>query len=277
MINALEKLTKAKQWLAEAKTLDDLRQIHDIAIAAEAYSKAHKLGLEAENYAMEIRLLAARRIGELVPVGKHGGKGGGTKSEIQTSDIDPQRLTEFRKLADISIDEFKERIEALKEREEKITYNKMLKGDWYQTSESPEWETPQWLFDILNKEFYFTLDVCASSKNHKCSKYFNKENDGLNKEWKGNCWMNPPYGREISEWMSKAKKESGNGALIVCLIPARPDTEWWWENCIQGEIRFIRGRLQWPGSDTMAPFPSAIVILGSKIKSRVVWWNVQSK
>ncbi len=275
MINALEKLTKAKQWLAEAKTLDDLRQIHDIAVAAEAYSKAHKLGLEAENYAMEIRLTAARRIGELVPK-ESPGRG---KKIIRTSDNfpEPQRLTEFRKLADISIDEFKERIEALKEREEKITYNKMLKGDWYQSSETPEWETPQWLFDILNKEFHFTLDVCASSKNHKCSKYFTKKDNGLEQKWKSVCWMNPPYGRKIGEWMNKAKEESQDGALICCLIPARTDTDWWWENCLKGEIRFIRGRLKWPGSDTMAPFPSAIVILGSKIKSRVVWWNVQSK
>ena len=150
-------------------------------------------------------------------------------------------------------------------------------GDWYQSSESPEWETPPWLFDILNKEFHFELDVCASSKIHKCDKFFSKSDDGLKQDWDKVCWMNPPYGREISDWMKKARVESENGSTIVCLVPARTDTEWWWENCIQGEIRFIRGRLQWPGSDTAAPFPSAVIILGPKIKSKVVWWDVKSK
>lgn len=150
-------------------------------------------------------------------------------------------------------------------------------GDWYQSSESPEWETPQWLFDLLDKEFHFELDVCASSKIHKCEKYFSKSDDGLKKDWAKTCWCNPPYGREIPKWMNKARIESENGSTIICLVPARPDTEWWWKNCIQGEIRFIRGRLQFPGSDTAAPFPSAVVILGPKIKSKVVWWDVQSK
>ena len=57
-------------------------------------------------------MLAARRIGELVPAGEHGGKGGGTKSKTWiSSDIVPQRLTEFRKLAKIPLAEFKTRIE----------------------------------------------------------------------------------------------------------------------------------------------------------------------
>jgi phage N-6-adenine-methyltransferase len=130
---------------------------------------------------------------------------------------------------------------------------------------------------IFYKEFHFDLDVCASKENHKCEKYFSKKDDGLKQDWNGVCWMNPPYGREIKDWMQKTKNESKNGVTIVCLVPARPDTEWWWENCIQGEIRFIRGRLRWSRSNTVAPFPSAIIIIGPKIKSKVVWWDVQPK
>jgi hypothetical protein len=126
MENVLQKLTKADQWLAEAKTFDDLKQIHDIAIAAEAYAQAHRLGISAENHAREIKFIAARRIGELVPK-ETGGRG---KKTIQTSNSfpTPPRLTEFRKLAEIPESEFKEKIENLKKKEEKITYNKMLQS-----------------------------------------------------------------------------------------------------------------------------------------------------
>ena len=65
------------------------------------------------------------------------------------------------------------------------------------SSRNNNWGTPQALFDKLNEEFHFDLDVCATVENAKCKKYYRLEEDGLKQEWKGVCWMNPPYGREI--------------------------------------------------------------------------------
>ena len=53
------------------------------------------------------------------------------------------------------------------------------------TAKSVEWETPQALFDELDREFGFTLDVCATKENAKCEKYFTKEQDGLSQNWGG--------------------------------------------------------------------------------------------
>ena len=53
------------------------------------------------------------------------------------------------------------------------------------SSATDEWETPQDLFDKLNSVFHFTLDVCASDENHKCAKYFTREQDGLKQSWGG--------------------------------------------------------------------------------------------
>ena len=52
-------------------------------------------------------------------------------------------------------------------------------------SDSDEWETPQDLFDELNKEFSFDLDPCATSENHKCDMFYTKEQNGLSKNWGG--------------------------------------------------------------------------------------------
>ena len=124
------------------------------------------------------------------------------------------------------------------------------------------WETPIDLFNKLNDEFNFTLDVCADEDNHKCNKYFTKEIDGLKQEWNGTCWMNPPYGREIPKWIEKAYKESLHGATVVCLIPARTDTRYWHDYIFPyaKEIRFIKGRLKFGFSENSAPFPSAIIV-----------------
>ena len=53
------------------------------------------------------------------------------------------------------------------------------------SSNTEEWETPQGLFDELNEEFHFNLDPCSTDKNHKCDKYYTKEDDGLSKNWGG--------------------------------------------------------------------------------------------
>ena len=69
------------------------------------------------------------------------------------------------------------------------------------SSKTDLWETPQDLFDKLNNEFQFTLDVCATPENAKCDNFYTKEQDGLKYPWKGAVWCNPPYGRGIGQWV----------------------------------------------------------------------------
>lgn len=151
---------------------------------------------------------------------------------------------------------------------------------WYQSSESDDWWTPQWLFDLVSEEIAFETDVCASDANHKCERYFTKEQDALAQDWTGACWMNPPYGRSggvsIYHWIEKAYWTAMQGATVACFIPARTDTLWWWEFCIHGEIRFLKGRVKFANSNSIAPFPSAVVIFWPYVptnREKVVWWE----
>jgi phage N-6-adenine-methyltransferase len=131
-----------------------------------------------------------------------------------------------------------------------------------------EWETPQATFDALHQEFVFETDVCALPENAKCAKFYTPEIDGLAQAWKGVCWMNPPYGREMPKWIRKAWSSAQVGATVVCLLPARTDTAVWHDFCMKGEIRFIRGRLKFGGYAYNAPFPSAIVIFRPPTEAR---------
>lgn len=138
----------------------------------------------------------------------------------------------------------------------------MKKFKGLMTSLSCEWATPQWLFDELDKEFNFTTDVCATGDNTKCCEFISKRTDALNqKDWGTRCWMNPPYGKVIKQWVAKAVEQSEKGNLVVCLLPSRTDTRWWHAHVMKAkEIRFIKGRLKFGGSKNSAPFPSCIVI-----------------
>jgi phage N-6-adenine-methyltransferase len=124
-----------------------------------------------------------------------------------------------------------------------------------------DWETPPAFFAKLDAEFGFTLDVCATPENAKCSRYFTPDDDGAVQDWGANiCWMNPPYGIEIARWMRKAYSASKSGATVVCLVPSRTDAGWWHSYALRGEIRFIKGRLRFVGAPYNAAFPSAIVV-----------------
>lgn len=136
------------------------------------------------------------------------------------------------------------------------------------SSQTDLWETPQDLFDELNAEFHFNLDVCATDENAKCTNYYTKEQNALEQDWSSRiCWMNPPYGRTIALWVKKAYDSMRKGgATVVCLLPSRTDTAWWHDYCMKGEIRFLRGRLKFSGNKYNAPFPSAIVIFRKEAK-----------
>src|SRR5262245_12796525 len=110
------------------------------------------------------------------------------------------------------------------------------------SSNSDEWPTPNLVFDPLDTEFGFTLDVCANSRNAKCERYFSREVDGLKQEWAPGevCWNNPPYS-DCVRWIEKSYQSSLAGAVVVCLIPARTDTIYWHRFIAKGayEIRFL--------------------------------------
>lgn len=130
-----------------------------------------------------------------------------------------------------------------------------------------EWGTPQDFFDRLNGEFQFDLDPCATDLNHKCDDYFTIKDDGLIQSWKNKrVFMNPPYGREIGAWVTKAFYEAPYAQVIVGLIPARTDTTYFHDYiCGWAELRFVCGRLKFTDltgypRKTGATFPSMVVV-----------------
>ena len=148
-------------------------------------------------------------------------------------------------------------------------YRRRKKQNVHFQSRFLAWETPPAFFAEVDREFGFTLDVCALPSNAKCARFYSPADDGLKQGWQGVCWCNPPYGKEIGLWVQKAQQSaSGGGATVVCLLPARTDTRWWHDFVVPfaAEVRFLKGRLKFGGSANSvnsAPFPSALVVFAS--------------
>lgn len=141
----------------------------------------------------------------------------------------------------------------------------IMKSGIMKSSERHDWETPGRLFDVLNREFGFTVDVAASAGNALCRRYYTIAENGLAQDWAGEvCWMNPPYGPDLPRWMRKAfqsaRGEGKPGATVVCLVPARTHAKWFHAYCPQAEVRFLRGRLRFDNADHEAPFAQLVII-----------------
>ena len=147
-------------------------------------------------------------------------------------------------------------------------------------TESQTWETPDSLFKLLNVEFNFDIDLSASEENTKCKKFISEKMDALSISWKGCGWLNPPYGgaskNSLKNWVKKAFEETRKeGCKVVMLIPARTNTEWWHKYCMQGEIRYLKGRLKFKGRNTkgeLVNYPATfgnVVVIFRKLKKEV--------
>lgn len=138
----------------------------------------------------------------------------------------------------------------------------------FYSSKTDMWATPQDFFDALDAEFHFTLDACAVKENAKCEAYYTPEQDGLDQPWTGRVWCNPPYGRNVGQWVKKGHDTASGGGFVVMLLPARTDTRWF-HDYIYGktEVRFIKGRLKFGSCQNAAPFPSMVVIFGGERKN----------
>lgn len=135
------------------------------------------------------------------------------------------------------------------------------------------WTTPRDFFEKLDDEFLFGLDAAALSASTLVpDNWYGPDHpdperrNAFDRDWRidsggSPIWLNPPYGRTISAWVGKANTEALLGGVVVCLVPARTDTSWWHNYCIQHEVRFIKGRLKFGNGKNSAPFPSAVVVM----------------
>ncbi len=142
------------------------------------------------------------------------------------------------------------------------------------TKSSDEFGTPDWLFNALNEEFYFTVDAAASAKNTLLPKFWTKEDSALTKSWKGErVFCNPPYSRgHVKTFFDKAWVETrlGGCVLAVLLIPTYTERAWYHNHRNHFEVRFIQQRVKFIGGETSARGNHMIIVFRNP---RLAWWS----
>lgn len=133
---------------------------------------------------------------------------------------------------------------------------------------SETWFTPPAIIEALGGADSFDLDPCShigrpfpTARHH-----FTIEDNGLDREWFGRIWLNPPYSTAIiSRFLARMAAHDQGAALIF----ARTETDAFfrhiWESA--SGLLFLRGRLHFHRSDgSRAPrnagAPSVLVAFG---------------
>lgn len=97
-----------------------------------------------------------------------------------------------------------------------------------------EWSTPSWLIELCcDVVGLFDLDPASNEAARKivgAPTYYTKKTNGLDKTWKGNVWLNPPYSRDlvkafaqraVSEW------DRCNVKMMFVLVNTSSAAAWW--------------------------------------------------
>lgn len=268
--------TQAKLAIEKAGSVNELAKI---ASQAEAYKyalKQAKESVDVVNIATEIKLRAERKAGEYLQ-GMEKNKGGNpnlspdvSSLKIKDLGISHNQSSKWQKIATIPEGLFEQHIEEIKLNGIELSTSKLLRSqNGLYTSNTGEWYTPKRVIDSVHKVLQgIDLDPCSTKEANKtvCAlRYFTKEDDGLKHLWKGQIYMNPPYGNDIGDWVEKLTKEHTSLRLkeAIALLPARTDTNWFYMLRDYPKC-FIKGRLNFSNYGS-APFPSCVVYLGNNI------------
>lgn len=276
---SLVRYDAARQALAAAHSVDEVKEIRDKAQALAAYARQANDTAMVE-WVTEIKVRAERRAGELLrdmeERGERRGRGGNQKSNSHDESLTLAELgvsenqsARWQKLAAVPEEKFEQAVAAAKEVAGEVTTAALLRMGQglapLMSSESMEWYTPPEIIKAtVTLLGAIDLDPCADpNRKVPAKKHFTVQDDGLHQPWSGRVYMNPPYGRGIEQWVSKLVMSYNSGPVTaaVALVPARTDTEWM-KALREFTVLFVHGRLHFSGSENSAPFPSALVYLG---------------
>lgn len=130
------------------------------------------------------------------------------------------------------------------------------------TIERDDWQTPQWLFDKLNKQYKFDFDCCANNKNSKCAYH---SEDFLNEDpIKSKGWMNPPFSKAKEMFNHFFKTVYMGIAIYRC---DNFETSIWQDIIFKNAdwVFIPKGRISYEGKEgNGSRFPSALIGYGLK-------------
>ncbi len=281
----------ARREIELARNIDEVKNIRDKAEALRAYAKQAGESLEMQNTCAEIKLRAERKAGELLSeqVREPRETDRVLMSDDMTSKkpklldlgISRNQSSSWQKIADIPEAKFEQHIAETKEKKEELTTASTLrladelehKPHVSHATGNNEWYTPSEYIESVRKVMgKIDLDPASSELANtivKAAAYYDIDDNGLNKDWIGKVWMNPPYSADlvtafITKLVSEYEKNHVEEAII--LVNNATETRWFKSLVeIASAICFPVGRVKYWGPNATSGAPlqgQAFVYIG---------------
>jgi len=270
---ALEKLNIARQAIAEAKTLPDIKQLLDTFSMMAEYAKRQRFELEIQNDIAECRIWTRRKLGAML---KKMPKNTGAQGHIQEhlsggsrpeppvdnpptlDDLGISKAESSRVQAEVEIPEkvVTEYMEEARDRREEITTVGLERKAKALVSDKPtydgdEWHTPTKYIKAAREvmgDIELDPATCATAQEKVQAKHFlTKEDDALLHPWFGRVWLNPPYSMpKIERFVDKllSEFEGGNVIEAIMLVNNSSDTKWFHKLLSRFPACFTSGRVK---------------------------------
>lgn len=143
----------------------------------------------------------------------------------------------------------------------------------FQRSAKPtdEWYTPKEIISALGE---FDLDPCAPINPlwPTAKTMYNKNDDGLNKEWVGRIWLNPPYSRPLFETFISRMADHNNG---IALLFNRCDNVTFQDIIFKtaSAMKFLRKRIRFyrpDGTQGASPGCGSVLIAWGEYNAQII-------
>lgn len=252
--------------IAICDSIDEVKDLQDKAQAMQLYANQAN-NQEAEQKCAAIRLRAQRRCGELtreIPKGRPGPKNDNSYRQdlpvtkpkddvLADHGLQPRRVRDWEKLADIPEEEFEEAIAAVTEKKTPNTSD-LLKNNLRGTQGTGdnEWYTPE-IYLVAARKVLGTIDLDPASSAVAnevvgAAKYYTETDNGLVHPWEGKVWMNPPFAKDLMpEFAQKLVSEFTEGNVTEAIVLTHNYTDTKWFHALLSKtsaICFTKGRVK---------------------------------
>lgn len=289
----------AKYQLQQIKDVETGIEYLNKVRAIEVWAKAEKKDAELQNMIAEQKIRTQRILGQLIKEGQDNGEiakksenqsnlvtdGNKVKKTLDEIGISRKESSTFKTIASIPEERFELFIEDKKRSvddavAELTTAGLMAfaKGKPHVSNNSGqnEWYTPTELIELARATMgTIDLDPATSLKANKTVKaeqIFTEQDNGLEYEWGGNVWLNPPYAQPlISEFSDKLISELPNINQACVLVNNATETNWFQNMLVKSSaVCFLKGRVKFidlDGNPSGAPLQGqAILYFGDNLK-----------
>lgn len=284
---ALVRFEAARTALAEARSVDEVKDVRDKAEALRLYMRQAGHGLEMQNDVAEIKLRAERRAGDLLGEMEKHPPG---PDRLQPATDLPPTLAElgiettqshrWQREASVPEERFEQYLATTREEGKELTSVGLLRistgAHVGQSTGESDWYTPaEYITAARVVMGAIDLDPATTAEANEvvgAKAVYTVEDDGLQHPWRGRVWMNPPYSQpSISLFCDKLVKSYARGLVSEACVLVNNATETGWFQdlaSVAAAICFPKGRVRFwhPKRESATPLQGqAVLYLGNNV------------